>query len=156
MRTTALAFLAALALAGPAAAAPPAPPPAADLAAQAEAVRATEAAFARTMADRDFAAFARFVAPDAVFVEEPSLRGAEAVLAGWKPLFDGATAPFSWAPEAVDVLPSGGLAMSHGPVFNARGERTGTFWSVWRLEPDGRWRIVLDHGCSGCPCAGKP
>jgi len=123
------------------------------LAAQATEVRATEAAFAQTMAARDFAAFSAFVAPDAVFVGEPTLRGAEAVLAGWKPLFEGPKAAFSWEPGTVEVLGSGGLAMSYGPVFNAKGERISTFYSVWRREPDGHWRIVFDHGCQACRCA---
>jgi len=139
---------------------PPAAPSAAALslaapvlAAQATEVRATEAAFAQTMAARDFAAFSAFVAPDAVFVGEPTLRGAEAVLAGWKPLFEGPKAAFSWEPGTVEVLGSGGLAMSYGPVFNAKGERISTFYSVWRREPDGHWRIVFDHGCQACRCA---
>jgi ketosteroid isomerase-like protein len=108
------------------------------------------------MADRDFAAFARFVAPDAVFVGEPALRGAAAVLAGWKPLFEGPKAAFSWQPGTVEVLGSGGLAMSYGPVFNAKGERTSTFYSIWRREHDGHWRIIFDHGCQSCRCAGAP
>ncbi|MFM2288928.1 MAG: hypothetical protein RL684_2071 [Pseudomonadota bacterium] len=157
MRRSLLAGLVlAAALASPALPAPPPPPSPATLAAQAGEVRATEAAFARTMADRDFAAFGRFVAPDAVFVGEPALRGAAAVLAGWKPLFEGPKAAFSWQPGTVEVLGSGGLAMSYGPVFNAKGERTSTFYSIWRREHDGHWRIIFDHGCQSCRCAGAP
>jgi ketosteroid isomerase-like protein len=126
------------------------------LGAQATEVRATEAAFAQTMAARDFAAFSAFVAPDAVFVGESTLRGAEAVLAGWKPLFEGPKAAFSWEPGTVEVLGSGGLAMSYGPVFNATGERISTFYSIWRREPDSHWRIVFDHGCQACRCATSP
>jgi ketosteroid isomerase-like protein len=126
----------------------------AELARRSEAVRATERAFARTMADRDLAAFTRFIAPDAVFMDGTAAsRGAEAVVAGWRDLFKGTPAPFSWEPEVIEVLPTGQLALSSGPVRNAKGERTGTFYSVWRRERDGTWRIVLDHGCSCTPPA---
>jgi ketosteroid isomerase-like protein len=111
-------------------------------------VRETEAAFARTMADRDWEAFRAFIAEEAVFFgEERVLRGREAVAAGWKPFFAGEKAPFSWAPEQVEALASGTLALSSGPVYGPDGARSGTFMSVWRLEPDGRWRIVFDKGC---------
>jgi ketosteroid isomerase-like protein len=123
----------------------------AELARRSDAVRATERAFAQSMADRDLAAFKRFIAPDAVFMDgKDATRGAEAVVAAWSGLFKGATAPFSWEPETIEVLPTGQLALSSGPVRNALGERTGTFYSVWRREPDGHWRIVLDHGCDAC------
>ncbi len=118
----------------------------------AERVRAREAAFAKTMADRDHAAFARFVAEDAVFVGRTVLRGRAAVAAGWKPLFEGPKAPFSWQPETVEAIDSGTLALSRGPVFDAAGKRTGTFTSTWRLDPDGEWRVVLDSGCPPCAC----
>lgn len=109
-----------------------------------------ERAFARTMADRKLDAFATFVADDAIFFGESALRGKEAVIAGWRGLFEEAAAPFSWEPEQVEVLPSGGLAHSSGPIYNPSGERVGTFDSVWRLDPDGRWRVIFDKGCS-CP-----
>ena len=48
--------------------APPAAPAPVDLTALTEQVRATETAFAQTMADRDHAAFASFLAEDAIFV----------------------------------------------------------------------------------------
>jgi len=121
----------------------------------AQQVRATETAFAKTMADRDHAAFTTFLADETVFVgRSGALRGRAAVAAGWKPLFEGKEPPFSWAPEAVEVLDSGTLALSSGPVLDPKGQRVGTFNSVWRREGDGRWRIVFDKGCP--PCAAAP
>jgi ketosteroid isomerase-like protein len=115
-------------------------------------VRARETAFARTMADRDHAAFATFVAEEALFMGRSVLRGRPAVVAGWKAYFDGATAPFSWQPDRVEVVDSGTLAFSTGPVFDPGGKRVGTFNSTWRLEKDGEWRVVLDSGCPPCAC----
>src|SRR5512138_1839558 len=90
-------------------------------------VRETERAFAKTMADRDHAAFTSFISEDAVFLSRSAaLRGRQAVADGWKPLFDGPRAPFSWEPERVEVLASGTLAISTGPVFSPEGKRTGT------------------------------
>jgi ketosteroid isomerase-like protein len=115
-------------------------------------VRAREAAFAKTMADRDLAAFSTFVARDAVFLGKTALRGRPAVVEGWKAYFEGPKAPFSWQPERVEVIDSGTLAVSSGPVFDPQGQRVGTFNSTWRLDEDGEWRVVLDVGCPPCRC----
>jgi ketosteroid isomerase-like protein len=115
-------------------------------------VRATETAFAATLAHRDLKAFTRFLAPDAVFVDNPVSRGPDAIVAAWRAYFEGAQAPFSWAPETIAVLESGRLALSSGPVLAPDGARIGTFNSVWRRERNGHWRIVLDHGCPACRC----
>jgi ketosteroid isomerase-like protein len=111
-------------------------------------VRKAEAAFAKTMADRDAGAFASFLSEEAVFFGPKTVsRGKAAVAEQWKRYFAGPEPPFSWRPEEVEVLDSGTLAMTSGPVFDAAGKRVGTFNSVWRREPDGAWRIVLDKGC---------
>jgi ketosteroid isomerase-like protein len=120
-----------------------------------EQVRATEAAFAKSMADRDHAAFAALVAEEALFFGKQSLRGKAAVVAAWKPFFEGAKAPFSWEPDQVDVLDSGTLALSSGPIRDPEGRRIGTFNSVWRRGADGRWKVVFDKGCPPCECPPK-
>src|SRR4249919_2840686 len=80
-------------------------------------VWATETAFARTMAERDFAAFATHVSEHAIFWSGSKvLRGKAAVLDGWRRFYDGAAAPFSWEPDEVVVIGDGSLAQSSGPV----------------------------------------
>lgn len=112
-----------------------------------------ERAFARTMADRDHAAFVSFLAEEAIFLSERStLRGKAQVAAAWKRFFEGPEAPFSWEPDRVEVADSGTLALTSGPVLDARGTRIGTFNSVWRREADGRWRVLFDKGCPPCAC----
>jgi ketosteroid isomerase-like protein len=121
-----------------------------------EQVRATERAFAKSMADRDLAAFTAHLADETVFVGAAALRGRQAVVDAWSRFFEGPEAPFSWEPETVLVLASGTLALSSGPVRNPVGERVGTFNSVWRREADGTWRIVFDKGCPPCDCGRAP
>ena len=110
-------------------------------------VFAAERAFARSMAERDFAAFGRYVAEDSVFFGgTTALRGRAAVLAAWQAFFDGPKAPFSWEPDQVEVLESGDLALSTGLVKNADGVVTARFNSIWQRQADGRWLVVFDKG----------
>jgi ketosteroid isomerase-like protein len=122
-------------------------------------VREAERAFAGTMSRRDYTAFATSVADEAVFFGGPTpAHGKAAVLAAWKGFFDGAAAPFSWEPQIVEVLDSGTLALSSGPVRNPQGQQTGTFNSIWRRDADGRWRVVFDKGapvCAPAPTRGQ-
>lgn len=114
-------------------------------------VMETERAFAATMAQRDHAAFSAFLSEEAVFFSGPMpLRGAAAVAGYWRKYYQGEAAPFSWAPEQVQVLDSGTLALSTGPVYDPGGQLSGTFTSIWRLEAPGKWRIIFDKGCPVC------
>ena len=120
----------------------------------ADQVRAAETAFAKSMADRNLTAFTALLADEAVFFGGKGVnRGKAAVVADWKRFFDGPAAPFSWAPAEVEVLPSGNLGFTSGPVFDPKGTRIGTFNSVWQRQSDGTWKIVFDKGCPPCECA---
>jgi ketosteroid isomerase-like protein len=129
--------------------------PGAALYAQAPAVReqviATERAFAKTMADRDQPRFSQFISQEAVFFSgEQPLRGKSTITAKWSRYFTAPQAPFSWEPEKVEVLESGTLALSSGPVRDPAGKLIGTFTSIWRLEAPHTWRIVFDKGNDVC------
>ena len=113
-----------------------------------------ERAFAQTMADRNFAGFPNFVSAEAIFFTGPTpLRGREQVTAGWKRFYERPTAPFSWLPEKVEVLDSGTLAISSGPVRDPEGKLIARFTSIWRMEEPGVWRVIFDKGNPECDCA---
>ena len=114
-------------------------------------VEDTERAFAATMADRDHNAFTSFLSEETVFFSgEAPLRGEQQVADAWKPYFEGPDAPFSWEPQQVEVLDSGTLALSSGPVRDPDGKLVATFTSIWRLDASGNWRIIFDKGNRAC------
>jgi ketosteroid isomerase-like protein len=141
----------------PAAPAPgPAWPPVAALSGpDATGLRDAELAFADSMARRDRAAFALWIAEDAVFLNGGDVqRGKAAIVAQWSRLFDGPEAPFAWAPDLVAVLDNGLLGYTNGPVRNRSGRVFSRFHSTWRREgPGAPWRVVFDNGQAVAPPA---
>jgi ketosteroid isomerase-like protein len=132
------------------------PPPQQNLDDLKRQVADTERAFAKTMADRDHAAFSSFISEEAVFFAGTKvLHGKQEVIDGWKGLYAKPDAPFSWQPEQVEVLNSGTLALSSGPVRDPKGKIFAIYSSIWRLEAPNTWRIVFDKGSDVCDCA-KP
>jgi ketosteroid isomerase-like protein len=121
---------------------------------QPQRVANAERAFAATMAKRDAKGFASHISEEALFMgaaDAPRvLRGRAAIVEGWKQYFDGPTAPFSWEPDIVEVLDSGSMALTSGPVSDPAGKVIGRFNSIWRLEPDGGWRVLFDRGAPVC------
>jgi ketosteroid isomerase-like protein len=112
---------------------------------------AIETAFAKTMADRDFDAFGRFIDEEAVFLNGGRvLRGRPAILEFWKKQYVAPEAPFSWGPDLVGVLASGDLANTEGWVKGPDGKVFARFYSVWRRDRDGEWKIVFDNGHDVC------
>lgn len=130
---------------------PAAVKPAVDVRQLQDQVAATERAFAQAMAERNFAAFSAFVADEAVFFSgKKQLHGKAEVTAAWHRFFATPAAPFSWQPETVEVLASGTLALSTGPVRDDQGRLVATFTSIWRQQAPGVWRIVFDKGNDVC------
>ncbi len=108
------------------------------------------------MADRDYTGFLTYVAEDAVFISRTRpLHGRAAIGEGWKGLYANPEVPFSWKPELVEVNGEGTLALSTGPVTSAEGKVVSHYYSTWRRDTDGHWRVVFDNGYDVCDCAKK-
>jgi len=119
-------------------------------------VMSAERAFAATMRARDLDGFASFVDDEAVFFTDATpVRGRAAIVEVWRRYYQGPRAPFSWVPDQVEVLDSGTLAYSGGPVYDAGGRQVGRFNSIWRLQAPGRWKLVFDRGDGLCDCRPK-
>ena len=116
-------------------------------------VRCREIGFSKSVENQDHGRFASFVDWDARFIGGGVTRGREAIAEAWTVFFTGDLPSIKWRPKYIEVLENGKLALSRGPYrMLARGEdgevveQWGTFNSVWRLNPDGEWRVVFDAG----------
>jgi ketosteroid isomerase-like protein len=107
-------------------------------------VVAAERAFARAArTDGVNAAFLRYSAPDAIlFKPQPTL--AKAALEA-SPI---PAVALEWRPAFAGIAASGDLGFTTGPFVVGSGERRGHGWylTVWRRQPDGSWRWIVDHG----------
>ena len=58
-----------------------------------------------------------------------------------------------WTPEVAEIASSGDLGFTSGPWrFTVEGDDKptafGHFFSIWRKDKDGRWKVLADHGVS--------
>jgi ketosteroid isomerase-like protein len=104
------------------------------------------------------AAFEHFAAPDVAFIDtDPrKYRGVEAVRQRM-----GNTPPgtkLSWSPTFTEVSDDGTLGYNYGR-YEARAKtpegedviRTGFFLTIWKRQPDGMWKYVMDTGAPDRP-----
>ena len=122
-----------------------------------ESLRATEIAFAASVADKDRDRFASFIADEAIFVAGTVLRGKQAIVDGWEVFFREDAPQLTWAPEVVEIQGGGELGMTRGPFtlkqVGPDGEavsQSGLFNSIWKRQPNGAWQIIFDTGCPPC------
>jgi len=123
-------------------------------------VRCREIGFSQSVENQDIAAFRSFIDVDARFIGSGVLRGVDQIAESWSIFFKPGLPAIKWRPQIIEVLENGRLALSRGPYIsvsrNAEGDKVetwGTFNSVWRLNDDGKWRVVFD---AGSPASGSP
>ena len=126
------------------------PPPSPALSALVE----TERAFARmSVAQGRREAFLAFFGDDALFFT-PAPANAKELVRKWPP-----TAPFKldWEPRVGDVASAGDLGYTTGPFVrtspdaDARVVGTGWYFTLWKKQPDGTWKVAVDAGIQAPP-----
>ena len=121
--------------------------------AQAELVN-TERAFAKLAVERGFReSFIMYFAEDGIgFAPQPYK--VKETLSRQPAAANRPTITFNWAPVYGDIAQAGDLGWNSGPVlFEDTGPekkpvRHGMFFSVWKKQSDGSWRVVLDLGAN--------
>ena len=108
------------------------------------AVLAADRSFSAASQSRGFAkAFQEFAAPDVrlyrrnhfPFVKSDAVRAA----------LDNKQAAVSWTPSGGDVATSGDLAFTYGLMRSVEGgKEIAGYCRVWKKQPDGAWRVVVD------------
>lgn len=106
------------------------------------------------------AAFAHFAAPDVAFIDtDPrKFRGPAAVQQRMGPDQPGVS--LTWSAYYTDVSDDGTLGYNYGRFESSRpgpdGQaivRGGWFLSIWKRQPDGSWKYVMDTGVPDRPPA---
>jgi ketosteroid isomerase-like protein len=113
---------------------------------------AAERAFARSAAElgaRD--AFLEYLAEDAILFRPRATNGRTFLSA--QPAAAGLLA---WEPVFADVSRAGDLGFTTGPWTytpdSAEGPTAhGQYFTVWKLRPDGTWKVAIDHGTFNPP-----
>jgi ketosteroid isomerase-like protein len=120
-----------------------------------------EARFAKDVLERGGAGFAAWFADDGVALGNGAApligRVAIAKSANWSPK----NYQLTWTPTDAVMGPSGdmGYTWGHfeGHSKDANGNpvvTSGRYMTIWRKEPDGSWKVVLDAGANEAPAAG--
>jgi ketosteroid isomerase-like protein len=93
-------------------------------------------------------AFLNFAAPDGVIFRRGPVNAIEA----WTRTNPAPTGLLTWWPVYADVSEAGDLGYTTGPYeyrdkpSDAKPEGAGHYFTIWRRQPDGSWRFVVDLG----------
>jgi ketosteroid isomerase-like protein len=107
-----------------------------------------DAAFCRAVAERGISGFREFVSPAVVTM--PPGGPFQSNREQWEKMWDdvlGGGVSLAWQPVGGAV--EGRLGYTYGTWRMKKqdgAERTGKYFTAWRLDDDGVWRVVLDGG----------
>ncbi len=129
-----------------------------DVEAAKRAIRIADLELAKAVADRSLQSFVALVDDEAIFFGKDVSRGRNAVSKAWLPFFTDRALFLKWHPTQAEVSSCGDLGYSIGDYERIGKDATGypvsvtgNYVSIWRRQPDGRWKIILDIGTPGTP-----
>jgi uncharacterized protein (TIGR02246 family) len=145
--------------------APPTPPDTHD--ADVQALKDTEAAWAKAMAAKDYEKGLSYYTDDAsvLLANAPAINGKDAIRAAFKPVFDDPNFALTFQGSRFDVAKSGDLGYAQGaytltltdPKTKKPFTDKGKYLTDYKKQADGSWKAVADMVSSDMPLpeAGK-
>ena len=120
----------------------------------------TERAFARASVERGVRdSFLAFFADDAISFWPHPLNAREALMKQPAPS-ERPTTTLNWEPALADVSGAGDLGYTTGPTLTTddkqKSIRSGYYFSIWRRQSDGSWKVELDIGVKTPPTNSLP
>jgi ketosteroid isomerase-like protein len=124
--------------------------------ATAEMLKQLEAEFMKAAADKGSQGYMSYYADDSVEVPNgASLIEGKAEIAKGMGFLDDKNNRLLWVPVGADISSSGDLGYTYGNYeFHAKDKdgkpvvQYGKYTSIWKLQKDGSWKVVLDMGNS--------
>ncbi len=127
--------------------------------ATADTLKQLEAEFMITAAEEGSQGYMSYHADDSVELPNgaPAIQG-KANIAKTMSFLDDKNNHLSWTPGGADISASGDLGYTYG-TFEFRSQdkdgkpiiEHGKYTSIWKLQQDGTWKVVLDMGNSSAP-----
>jgi uncharacterized protein (TIGR02246 family) len=142
---------------------PPPPSPPDTRAADERAVREADAAWSKAAAAKDVEAYLSFFAEDALVLppNAPMLTGKESMRKGLSEEMANPGFALSWQASKAEASRGGDLAYSIGTyqvtMKDAKGKPVtdrGKYMTVWKKQPDGTWKGLVDMANSDLPAPG--
>jgi ketosteroid isomerase-like protein len=115
---------------------------------------AAERAFAKLSVEKGIReAFLTYFADDGINFQPHPVRTKETIQK--QPTWGTQPILVDWAPAYADISQAGDLGYTTGPTLisdqspSKRPSRHGTYFSVWKRQSDGSWKVVVDAGTDG-------
>jgi ketosteroid isomerase-like protein len=126
--------------------------PVVDVEAEEAAVLKADSDWLKSVSERDIARVLEYYHEDAVWlIPKVSMSGKDEIRKFWERDFAGADYGLAWEPTKVEVSQSGDLAYTLGRWSFEREDKEGNtetlggaYVAVWRKEPNGKWKLVID------------
>jgi uncharacterized protein (TIGR02246 family) len=144
----------------------PAPEAKVDIAAESQAVRDTETAWAKDWQTKDVEKVASYYSPDAVLLiaNEPAMQGSDAIKDGIAGMFKDPHLSLTFAPSVVVVAKGDDLAYTQGvytmtysdPKKKVTLIEKGKYVTVYKKQADGSWKAVEDSVNPDAPAKPAP
>ncbi len=120
-----------------------------------------EAQFAKAVAEKGGAGFAEWFAPDGVALGNGAAPMIGKVAIERSANWSAKDYQLTWTPTDAMMGPSGDMGYTWGH-FEGRSKDAngnpvvtgGRYITMWRKQPDGSWKVVLDAGANDAPAAG--